>query len=129
MSHPLTGPVYVKGAEPADLLEVELFAYETSGFGWTAFWPAIAYSMSLIPARKSPSPKKPWSTATSKHFPPAAKSRFRRAYTKTYSSPASSSVSWRPRTPSTAPIAVVASAPAAFASRTERSNGQPASLP
>src|SRR5207253_7695449 len=37
--------------------------------------------MSSIPARKLPSPKRPWSTATSKHLPSAAKSRFRRAVT------------------------------------------------
>lgn len=34
--HPLTGPFHVRGAEPGDLLTVELLAVEADGFGWTA---------------------------------------------------------------------------------------------
>jgi formamidase len=34
--HPLTGPFYVRGAEPGDLLTVELLAVEADDFGWTA---------------------------------------------------------------------------------------------
>jgi len=45
------------------------------------------------------------------------------------SSPASRSVRVRSPTPSKAPTAVVASAPAALANRAQRSSGQPASLP
>jgi len=39
MSHPLTGPVEIQGAEPGDVLEVEVIGYETDDFGWTAIWP------------------------------------------------------------------------------------------
>jgi formamidase len=34
--HPLTGPFYVTGAEPGDLLTVEILAIEPDDFGWTA---------------------------------------------------------------------------------------------
>jgi len=34
--HPLTGPVYVDGAEPADALEVEIISLEHKGWGWNA---------------------------------------------------------------------------------------------
>jgi formamidase len=34
--HPLTGPFYVTGAEPGDLLTVELLDIEADDFGWTA---------------------------------------------------------------------------------------------
>lgn len=37
--HPLTGPFYVEGAEPGDLLEVETVAIEPDGFGATAVAP------------------------------------------------------------------------------------------
>ena len=33
LGHPLTGPVHVEGAEPGDVLEVGLVAYETPDFG------------------------------------------------------------------------------------------------
>jgi acetamidase/formamidase len=35
--HPLTGPVYVRGAEPGDALEVEVLALETGPWGYTSF--------------------------------------------------------------------------------------------
>src|SRR5689334_16343417 len=41
-----------------------------------------ALSRSSMPPRKAPSLKKPWSTATSKHLPVFAKSRFMRAFRK-----------------------------------------------
>ncbi len=34
--HPLTGPVYVAGAEPGDALEVEILSLEHKGWGWNA---------------------------------------------------------------------------------------------
>ncbi|MFC3478515.1 acetamidase/formamidase family protein [Halobacterium litoreum] len=37
--HPLTGPVYVEGAEPGDVLEVELLDLEHRGWGYTGFMP------------------------------------------------------------------------------------------
>ena len=42
-SHPLTGPVYVEGAEPGDLLEVEILGYEVPDFGITAFVPGVGF--------------------------------------------------------------------------------------
>ena len=36
LAHPLTGPVFVDGAEPGDVLAVELLGYETPGFGLLA---------------------------------------------------------------------------------------------
>ena len=34
--HPLTGPVYVEGAEPGDGLEVEILSIKHKGWGWNA---------------------------------------------------------------------------------------------
>jgi formamidase len=39
IAHPLTGPLAVEGAEPGDVLELQVIAYETDDFGWTAIWP------------------------------------------------------------------------------------------
>lgn len=43
IAHPLTGPLEVRGAEPGDLLEIELLGYETDDFGWTAIWPGSGF--------------------------------------------------------------------------------------
>ena len=43
LSHPLTGPVYVEGAEPGDLLEIEILGYEHRGIGVTAFLPGFGF--------------------------------------------------------------------------------------
>jgi formamidase len=43
IAHPLTGPVAVEGAEPGDLLELEVLGYETDAFGWTAIWPGSGF--------------------------------------------------------------------------------------
>jgi acetamidase/formamidase len=37
--HPLTGPVYVRGAEPGDTLVVEILDVAQASFGWTAIRP------------------------------------------------------------------------------------------
>jgi acetamidase/formamidase len=37
--HPLTGPVYVRGAEPGDTLEIEILDLKPGPFGWTRFSP------------------------------------------------------------------------------------------
>ena len=37
VAHPLTGPVYVKGAEPGDLLEIEYLDIRPERYGWTRF--------------------------------------------------------------------------------------------
>lgn len=39
--HPLTGPVYVKGAQPGDALEVEILNLEHKGWGWNAVLPGF----------------------------------------------------------------------------------------
>jgi formamidase len=43
IAHPLTGPLAVAGARPGDLLELEVLAYETDDFGWTAIWPGSGF--------------------------------------------------------------------------------------
>jgi formamidase len=47
-AHPLTGPVYVEGAEPGDVLEVELVAVETAPFGTTAVVPGFGFLADLF---------------------------------------------------------------------------------
>jgi formamidase len=49
LAHPLTGPLEVRGAEPGDVLEVELLGYETDDFGWTAIWPGSGFLGDLFP--------------------------------------------------------------------------------
>lgn len=49
LGHPLTGPLHVEGAEPGDLLEVELLAYETADFGVTAIIPGFGFLADLFP--------------------------------------------------------------------------------
>jgi acetamidase/formamidase len=39
--HPLTGPVYVDGAEPGDALEVEIISIKHKGWGWNAVIPGF----------------------------------------------------------------------------------------
>jgi len=39
--HPLTGPVYVEGAEPGDALEVEVIRLKHKGWGWNAVIPGF----------------------------------------------------------------------------------------
>jgi len=39
--HPLTGPVYVEGAEPGDALEVEMVSLKHKGWGWNAVIPGF----------------------------------------------------------------------------------------
>jgi formamidase len=48
LGHPLTGPVYVAGAEPGDMLEVELLAYESADFGVTAVIPGFGFLADLF---------------------------------------------------------------------------------
>jgi formamidase len=49
LSHPLTGPLEVRGAEPGDALEVEVLGYETDDFGWTGIWPGSGFLGDLFP--------------------------------------------------------------------------------
>lgn len=39
--HPLTGPIAVRGAQPGDVLKLEILAIETDGFGSTALIPGF----------------------------------------------------------------------------------------
>lgn len=39
--NPLTGPVYIEGAQPGDALAVELLDFRPSGWGWTAIIPGF----------------------------------------------------------------------------------------
>jgi formamidase len=41
--HPLTGPVYVEGAQPGDVLAVELVAFEPAQFGVTCIVPGFGF--------------------------------------------------------------------------------------
>jgi formamidase len=43
LPHPLTGPLWVDGAEPGDLLEVELVGYETPDFGVNGVVPGFGF--------------------------------------------------------------------------------------
>ncbi len=47
--HPLTGPVYVKGAVPGDLLEVEYLEIEAQPYGWTRMMPTAGFLRDLFP--------------------------------------------------------------------------------
>lgn len=40
--HPLTGPVAIEGAEPGDVLSVELLDFQHHGYGFTYFYPSDA---------------------------------------------------------------------------------------
>jgi acetamidase/formamidase len=39
--NPVTGPVYIEGAEPGDILKVTLLSFAPSGWGWTASIPGF----------------------------------------------------------------------------------------
>jgi formamidase len=47
--HPLTGPVYVDGAEPGDLLEVRLLRVEPAAFGYTVQVPGFGFLRDVFP--------------------------------------------------------------------------------
>src|SRR5437762_2544173 len=48
VAHPLTGPVYVKGAKPGDLLEIEYLDIVPERYGWTRFAPGGAFLPELF---------------------------------------------------------------------------------
>lgn len=48
LGHPLTGPVLVQGAEPGDVLEVELLGYETPDFGVNGVLPGFGFLTDLF---------------------------------------------------------------------------------
>ena len=49
VSHPLTGPIYVNGAEPGDLLEVEYVDIFPQPYGFTRFRPGAGFLRDLFP--------------------------------------------------------------------------------
>jgi formamidase len=49
LGHPLTGPIYVRGAEPGDVLEIEFVEYQSTDFGTTAVIPGFGYLADLFP--------------------------------------------------------------------------------
>src|SRR4051812_49941174 len=48
VSHVLTGPIAVSGAQPGDLLELEILGYTTAEFGWTAVLPGAGFVGDLV---------------------------------------------------------------------------------
>jgi formamidase len=48
VAHPLTGPVYVKGAQPGDLLEIEYLDILPERYGWTRFAPGGGFLPDLF---------------------------------------------------------------------------------
>jgi formamidase len=47
--HPLTGPVYVEGAEPGDLLEVEILEVAPDSYGYTVQVPGFGFLRDVFP--------------------------------------------------------------------------------
>lgn len=47
--NPVTGPVFVDGAEPGDVLKITLEAFHPSGFGWTANIPGFGLLADQFP--------------------------------------------------------------------------------
>ncbi len=47
--HPLTGPVYVEGAEPGDVLEVEILDVEPDRYGYTVQVPGFGFLRDVFP--------------------------------------------------------------------------------
>ncbi len=47
--NPVTGPVFVEGAEPGDALVVEVVDFEPSGWGWTAIVPGFGLLADQFP--------------------------------------------------------------------------------
>ena len=49
VAHAMEGPVYVEGAEPGDLLEVESLRFEPDSFGFTCIVPGFGFLADLFP--------------------------------------------------------------------------------
>ena len=49
VGHPLTGPVYIKGAKPGDLLEIEYVDIIPQSYGWTRNRPGAGFLRDLFP--------------------------------------------------------------------------------
>jgi formamidase len=48
VAHPITGPVFIEGADPGNALEVEFLAYEPGDFGTTAVIPGFGFLADLF---------------------------------------------------------------------------------
>jgi len=48
-AHPLTGPIWIEGAAPGDLLQVELLDIDPGKTGWTAQLPGFGFLRDLYP--------------------------------------------------------------------------------
>ena len=48
-AHPLTGPVYVEGAEPGDLLDIEIVDIEPDRYGYTVQVPGFGFLRDVFP--------------------------------------------------------------------------------
>src|SRR5437868_14121433 len=48
VAHPLTGPVFIKGAAPGDLLEIEYLEIVPERYGWTRFAPGGGFLPDLF---------------------------------------------------------------------------------
>jgi formamidase len=49
LPHAMAGPVYVEGAEPGDVLEVEIVSIAPGDFGFTAIFPGFGFLADLFP--------------------------------------------------------------------------------
>lgn len=49
VAHPLTGPIFVEGAEPGDLLEVTIVEVEPDSFGFTSHMPGFGFLREHFP--------------------------------------------------------------------------------
>lgn len=49
-TNPVTGPVYIDGAEPGDAIRVTLLGFEPAGWGWTANIPGFGLLADQFPA-------------------------------------------------------------------------------
>ncbi len=47
--HPLTGPVYINGAEPGDLLDIEILDIEPDRYGYTVEVPGFGFLRDRFP--------------------------------------------------------------------------------
>ncbi len=49
VAHPLTGPLFVSGARPGDLLEIEYLDIVPEPYGWTRIRPGVGFLRDLFP--------------------------------------------------------------------------------
>jgi len=63
--NPVTGPVYIEGAEAGDVLKVTILSFKPSGWGWSAVIPGLACwqinsrSRRFISGNMTPKPLRP----------------------------------------------------------------------